>query len=134
MLAKEGILGLRRAKRRNLERLTLACGGNAVNAVDNLTEADLGWAEEVYEQTLGEDKYTFVEGCKNPLSCTILVRGPNEHTIAQLKDAVRDGLRAVKNTIDDQGVIPGAGAFELACYSKLTAEKENVVGKAKLGV
>lgn len=27
MLAKEGILGLRRAKRRNMERLTLACGG-----------------------------------------------------------------------------------------------------------
>jgi len=27
MLAKEGILGLRRAKRRNMERLMLACGG-----------------------------------------------------------------------------------------------------------
>ncbi len=27
MLAKEGILALRRAKRRNMERLTLACGG-----------------------------------------------------------------------------------------------------------
>lgn len=26
-LAKEGILGLRRAKRRNMERLSLACGG-----------------------------------------------------------------------------------------------------------
>ena len=28
LLAKEGILGLRRAKRRNMERLTLACGGD----------------------------------------------------------------------------------------------------------
>lgn len=27
LLAKEGILALRRAKRRNMERLTLACGG-----------------------------------------------------------------------------------------------------------
>ena len=27
LLAKEGILGLRRAKRRNMERLQLACGG-----------------------------------------------------------------------------------------------------------
>ena len=27
LLAKEGILGLRRAKRRNMERLSLACGG-----------------------------------------------------------------------------------------------------------
>lgn len=31
--------------------------------------------------------------------------GPNDHTIAQIKDAVRDGLRAVKNTIEDECVV-----------------------------
>lgn len=31
----------------------------------------------------------------------------------QIKDAIRDGLRAVKNTIDDGAVVPGAGAFEV---------------------
>ena len=41
-LAKEGIVALRRAKRRNMERLTLACGGIAVNTVDNLTLDILG--------------------------------------------------------------------------------------------
>lgn len=61
---------------------------------------------------LGEEKYTFVEGVKNPHSCTILIKGPSDHVIAQIKDAVRDGLRAVKNGIDDGGVIPGA--FEVA--------------------
>jgi len=63
--------------------------------------------------TLGEDKYTFVEGCKNPKSCTVLLKGPDQHTIAQLKEAVRDGIRAVRNTIEDECVIPGAGAFEI---------------------
>jgi chaperonin GroEL (HSP60 family) len=33
------------------------------------------------------------------------VTGPNDHTIAQIKDAVRDGLRAVKNTIEDEAVV-----------------------------
>lgn len=33
------------------------------------------------------------------------VVGPNDHTIAQIKDAVRDGLRAVKNTIEDESVV-----------------------------
>lgn len=37
MLANEGILGLRRAKRRNMERLTRACGGVAVNSVEDIT-------------------------------------------------------------------------------------------------
>lgn len=85
MFAKENIIALRRAKRRNMERLILACGGNAVNSVEDLTENDLGWAEDVYEHTLGEEKYTFVEGVKNPKSCTILIKGPNEHTIAMIK-------------------------------------------------
>ena len=31
LLAREGILGLRRAKRRNMERLSLACGGGPCN-------------------------------------------------------------------------------------------------------
>ena len=56
----------------------------------------------VYEHTVGEEVYTFVEGVANPFSCTILIKGPNKHTIAQIKEAIRDGLRAVKNTIDDQ--------------------------------
>ena len=36
-LAKENIVALRRAKRRNMERLALACGGHAQNSVDELT-------------------------------------------------------------------------------------------------
>lgn len=49
----------------------------------------------------GEDKYTFVEECQNPASVTLVLKGPNKHTLTQIKDAVRDGLRAVKNAIED---------------------------------
>jgi hypothetical protein len=49
----------------------------------------------------GENKYTFVEECKFPQSVTILVKGPNKHTVTQIKDAIRDGLRAINNAIDD---------------------------------
>lgn len=135
MLAKEGIFALRRAKKRNMERLVLACGGNAVNSLDDLTIADLGYAGKVYEQTLGEEKYTFVEGVENAFSCTILIKGPNDYTIAQVKEAVRDGLRSVKNVFDDKCVIPGAGAFEISCSEHLKEwAKEHVKGKEILGV
>lgn len=36
-----------------MERLVLACGGTAVNSVDELSEADLGHADSVYEVVLG---------------------------------------------------------------------------------
>lgn len=134
MLAKEGILALRRAKRRNMERLTLACGGMAINSTEDMTVDMLGWAGKVYEQTLGEDRYTFVEDVRHPTSCSILIKGPNEHTIAQVKDAIRDGLRAVKNTIEDESVVPGAGAFELAAHAALMEYMPLVKGRPKLGV
>ena len=135
LLARDGIIGIRRCKKRNGERIPLACGGAQVNAVDDLTEADLGWADHVYEQVLGEEKYTFIEGVTNPYSVTILIKGPNDYSIAQTKEAIRDGLRAIKNTIDDKCVVPGAGAFEIAAHEHLyNYAKASVSGKAKLGV
>ena len=135
ILARNNIVGIRRAKRRNGERIPLACGGKCLNSVDDVEESDLGFAKLVYEQSLGEDKYTFIEGVENPFSCTILIKGPNDYSIAQTKDAIRDGLRAVKNAVEDESVLPGAGAFEIAAHEHLTeyARKE-VSGKSKLGV
>jgi len=134
MLAKEKIFALRRAKRRNMERLMLACGGTALNSFDDMDESILGRAGLVYEHTLGEAKYTFVEQCQNPQSVTILIKGPNRHTISQIKDAVRDGLRATKNVIEDGKVVPGAGAFEMMLYKKLMDFRSEVKGKTKLGI
>ena len=90
-----------------------------MNSVDDVEEKDLGFAKLVYEQSLGDDKYTFIEGVENPFSCTILIKGPNDYSIAQTKDAIRDGLRAVKNAYDDNAVLPGAGAFEVAAAEHL---------------
>ncbi|XP_078404894.1 T-complex protein 1 subunit zeta isoform X2 [Cetorhinus maximus] len=132
--AKEGIVALRRAKRRNMERLTLACGGIAMNSVEDLTPECLGHAGLVYEHTLGEEKFTFVEQCDNPRSVTLLLKGPNKHTLTQIKDAVRDGLRAVKNAIEDGCVVAGAGAFEVAVADGLIKHKASIKGRAQLGV
>uniref|UniRef100_A0A646QE49 Tcomplex1z n=1 Tax=Hemiscolopendra marginata TaxID=943146 RepID=A0A646QE49_9MYRI len=134
MFAKEGIVALRRAKRRNMERLGLACGGMAMNSVDDLTEDCLGFAGLVYEHVLGETKYTFIEECRNPQSVTILMKGPNKYTLNQIKDAIHDGLRAIKNAIDDGCVVPGAGAYEIAAHAQLVKFKDTVKGRARLGI
>lgn len=136
LLQKAGIVGIRRAKRRNMERLSRACGGYAIDALeaDTLVPECLGFAKLVYEHTLGEDVFTFVEGCREAKSCSILVKGPNDHTIRQIKDAVQDGLRAVKNTLEDKALVYGAGAFEMAAHLDLLQYKSQVEGRAKLGV
>jgi T-complex protein 1 subunit zeta len=135
MLARENILALRRAKRRNMERLQRACGGSALFDLESLSEADLGRASCVWQHTLGEESYTFVEGTlAEPTSCTILVKGAFDHTVNQIKDAVRDGLRAVLNVVEEEGVLPGAGATEIALYRGLSEAAKDVEGKSKIGV
>lgn len=134
MLARENIMALRRIKRRNMERLPLTCGGAAVNSVDDLDPDDLGHADLVYEQQLEDEKYTFMEGVKNPHSCTILIQGSTDHGIAQMKDAIRDGLRSVSNSIEDEALVPGAGSFEIAAHVHLNEFKKTVPGKPRLGV
>jgi T-complex protein 1 subunit zeta len=75
VLAKHNIFALRRAKRRNAERLQLSVGGVTQNSVDDLAPEILGYAGLVYEHVLGEEKFTFVEECSNPKSVTLLLNG-----------------------------------------------------------
>ncbi|SCU96781.1 LAFA_0G08086g1_1 [Lachancea sp. 'fantastica'] len=137
VLAKHNMLALRRAKRRNMERLQLVTGGEAQNSVDDLSPSILGFSGLVYEQTIGEEKFTYVTENRDPKSCTILIKGATYHALNQTKDAVRDGLRAVANVLKDKSVVPGAGAFYLAASNHLrnaNAAKLGAKGKAKSGV
>ncbi|XP_014676132.1 PREDICTED: LOW QUALITY PROTEIN: T-complex protein 1 subunit zeta-like [Priapulus caudatus] len=132
--AREGIVRARRAKRRQHgAHPALRCGASRPNSVGTMTRT-CGEAGSVYEHVLGEQKFTFIEECKHPQSVTVLIKGPNQHTITQIKDAIHDGLRAVKNAIEDGSVVPGAGAFEIAAYSALVEFKNTVKGRARLGV
>ena len=58
----------------------------------------------------------------------MLLQGHNAHAIAQMKDAAFDGLRAVKITIEDLVIAPGAGLFQIAAALHL---RTNLVPKCK---
>ena len=76
-----------------------------------------------------------MEEVKEPKSVTLLIKGPNAYTISQIQDAIRDGLRAAKNALEDESLVPGAGAFEIACAAHLaTVVKPKAKGRAKLGI
>jgi chaperonin GroEL (HSP60 family) len=66
------------------------------------------------------------------LTSTQLLKSRYLHLL--FKDAIRDGLRSIKNAIEDKSIVPGAGAFEVAAYNHLQQFKDTVQGKPKLGV
>ena len=47
---------------------------------------------------------------------------------------MRDGLRAVKNALEDNCVVPGAGAYEVAANLAIAKGLETIKGKARLGM
>eukprot|EP00917_Polyrhabdina_sp_WS-2016_P028156 GHVP01060069.1.p1 GENE.GHVP01060069.1~~GHVP01060069.1.p1 ORF type:complete len:531 (-),score=129.36 GHVP01060069.1:187-1779(-) len=135
LLANEGIIALRRAKRRNMERLQLCCGGTAQNSVDGLKEEYLGFAGYVHQQAFGEEKFTFVEEVKDPKSVTMLIQGQSNSVIAGIVDALRDGLRGIKNFFDDKKtVLPGGGGTNAALSMHLAKFSESFFDKRQIGI
>ncbi|CAF1329480.1 unnamed protein product, partial [Rotaria sordida] len=95
VLTKDEILALRRAKHRNMERLTLTYDDGAMNLLEYLTKEYLGFAED------SEEKFSFVEGYKNPKSVTILLKGSTKYLLNQLKDILCDGFCSITNETKD---------------------------------
>ena len=65
-LARKGVLAVQRVKESDMKKLSKATSGKIVNNIDSLLTSDLGFAEIVEERKIGNDKMTFIEGCKNP--------------------------------------------------------------------
>ena len=134
IFSKEGILAIRRAKRKNMERISLMCSAIPINSVDDIKADVLGYAGIVYEQIVGEEKYTFIENVSNPFSGTILIKGRNFFLKQQIKDAVKSSLATLKSFISDKCVLIGGGQIELASYNHLISYSELIKGKKKFGI
>jgi chaperonin GroEL (HSP60 family) len=80
-LAKAGVLAVRRVKESDMTKMSRATGARIVNNLDDLTAKDLGSAELVEERKVETDKWVFIEGCKNPKSVSILVRGGSQRVV-----------------------------------------------------
>jgi len=112
-LAKAGILAVRRAKKSDMEKLAKATGGRVATSLDDFTKKDLGFAELVEERKIGDDKMTFIEGCKNPRSVAILVRGGTERIVDEAERSIHDALSVVRDVVQEPKVLAGGGAPEL---------------------
>jgi len=134
LLAKEGILGIRRAKRKNLERIALLCNCIPVNSTHNLNSNVLGFSGIVYEQLIGEEKYTFFENVSNPFSGTIIIKGRSSFIRKQIENSLYSAMKTLKLGIEDRGFLKGAGSIELMLQQHLLIFSAKIPGKKKYGV
>ena len=117
-MAKAGILAVRRAKESDMTKLGKATGARVVNNFEDLSPADLGYAAHVEERKVEEDKWVFVEGCKNPKAVTILVRGGTQRIVDEGERSLHDALMVTKDVIEKPAVVAGGGAAEAEAASQ----------------
>ncbi len=132
--AKAEIYAVRRAKKSDMEKLARATGGKVAMNLDDFTAGDLGKAGLVEERKIGEDKMTFIEGCKDPRAVSILIRGGTEHVIDEVERAVHDALSVVSAAIEDGKIIYGGGAPDIELAKQLREYSETVGGREALAV
>jgi archaeal chaperonin len=133
-LAKEGIYAVKQVKESDLQKLARATGGKIVTGIKELSAGDLGTAAKVDERKVGEDDMTYVTGCSNPRSVSILIRGGTEHVTQEVERSLHDALKVVASVIEDGVVCPGGGATEIDLAVKLRRWAGTVGGREQLAV
>jgi len=133
-LAKSGVLAVRRAKQSDIDKLAKATGGRVITSLEDLSPVDLGKAELVEERRIEEDKWVFVEGCKNPKSVTLFVRGGTQRVVEEAERAVHDALCVVRDVMHKPYIVVGAGAPESEVAAKLFDWAQTLSGREQLAV
>jgi chaperonin GroEL (HSP60 family) len=109
-------------------------GGKIVNNLNELSMEELGNAQIVAEKNHGDDKMTYVIGCRNPKALTILIRGGTEHVIDEMERAIKDGLGDVSASLKSKLVVPGGGAVEIELARRLRQFGQTLGGRERLAV
>src|ERR687896_78511 len=131
-LAKEGILAVRRVKESDMNNLAKATEGRVLSNIDELSEADLGYAKVVEERKVETDKWVFVEGCKNPKAVSILVRGGSQRVVDEAERSVHDAIMVVKDVLEYPYITVGAGAPEVYISQKIREWSASLSGRSQL--
>ena len=133
-LAKHGILAVRRVKESDMTKLAKATGGRITTNLDDITEKDLGHADLVQQKKVETDKWVFIEGCKNPHSVTILIRGGSQRVVDEVDRSIHDSLMVVKDVIETPSIVTGGGSAEAYLAGQLNEYADSFDGREQLAI
>ena len=133
-LAKAGILGARRVKKSDMEKLAKATGAKVVSNLSDLKTKDLGSCGSVEEKKVSNDKMIFVEGCKDPKSVAIFIRAGLERMLDEAERALNDALYVVSDVMELPKMVPGGGAIEIELSKHVRDYARSVGGREQLAI
>ena len=133
-MAKKGIFAIRRAKKSDMEALAKATGAKIITNIDDLDSASLGKAAKVDERKIGESDMTFVTGCDEAKSVSVLLRGGTEHVVDEIKRAFDDAVGVVSVAWEDGAVLTGGGSVLASLSRELRVYAEGIGGREQMAI
>merc|ERR1712176_1390204 len=126
---KAGITAVRRLRKSDNLRVARACGATIVNRTDEIAESDIGKDCGLFEiRKMGDEYFTFLEKCKDPKACTILLRGASKDTLNEVERNLQDALNVARNLYQDPFIVPGGGATEMEVAHQLGLKAKTLNG------
>jgi len=133
-LSKHGVLAVRRVKESDMTKLAKATGGRISTNLDDISADDLGSAEIVQQKKVESDKWVFIEGCKNPRSVTVLIRGGSQRVVDEVDRSLHDALMVVKDVVEKPSIVAGGGSPEAYLAAELNEWPSSSEGREQLAI
>jgi thermosome len=133
-MAKQGILGVRRLKRSDVDRIAKATGGQVITNLDDIAQKDIGKAGLIEEKQVGDDKMVALTKCKDMSVISVILRAPTTHILDEYERGIDDALHAVETAIMDGKVVAGGAAVEIELSLRLRQYASQVKGKEQLSI
>ncbi len=134
LLSENGILATKRTLSQDVEQIARATGASAISDIYELEPSDIGLADRVELRQFGREQLFTIEGCEDPRSATLLLRGGIEHSLDEVERTVRNGIATVRATIQSGCLVPGAGAVETEVGRILRAEANDIADRRQLAI
>ncbi len=128
-----GIFALENVDKKDTFAVSRATGAKIVGNLSDLTEEDIGLAENLSSSSVELEKMVTIEGCKG---ATFMLRGSTEQAIDELETTIKNSMNVLDLMSRDDKVIPAGGAAEthitevLKSYSKEFACREQIAIEA----
>jgi len=131
-LVKNNITALRRLRKTDNNRIARAVGATIVSRTEEIRESDIGTGCGLFEiKKIGDEYFTFIDKCKNPKACTILLRGASKDVLNEVERNLQDAMSVARNILLEPYLLPGGGATEMSLAHALTVKSKSIQGIAQ---
>ena len=133
-LAKNDVLAFDSVDDDEARSVARTTGAGTVGTLNDLEAGRLGEADGLTVERFGDDEFAFIEGGAAAETVTVFARGGTEHVTDELERALRDALDVATAALDAGGVVPGAGATEIAVADHIRSSSASVEGRRQLAI